>query len=106
MSQQASLLISVLALCVGVQSDDDGDAKKNRYDIIIDDISWLASLIFLVGIVVVCYCMAGYDTQTVKKEECCCKDKVIHVYIEPRDAMKKYNSHLTRQDQGPDYTDA
>ena len=105
MSQQASLLISVLALCVGVQSDDDGDAKKNRYDIIIDDISWLASLIFLVGIVVVCYCMAGYDTQTVKKEECCCKDKVIHVYIEPRDAMKKYNSHLTRQDQAPD-TDA
>jgi hypothetical protein len=109
-------LFSVLLFKCRPSSDDDETTKKS-VDIIIDDITWLASIMFILILITVFYCMSDYGTQTTQKKECCCKDNVIHVCIDPRDTVKKYDSssHLTRiqKDQyypsappRDDYTDA
>lgn len=104
-------LVLVLLLAVpnipNVQchTSEDPDTHKNRYDWVIDDLTWLTFLIIVVSLVsiAVCFCADDDANRSAYRPpaQCndCCRKHTIHMYIEPQDIVKNNNNdrRLTRQ---------
>jgi hypothetical protein len=112
-ARQMSITISlcVLLFNIAVQcrpTSDREESSENRYDDIIDDIKWLAVIVFIVVITAALYCLSGSDTQAKPNRECCSSDKpqVIHVHIDPCDAVTNHRSYHPRPTRDPNFPSA